>query len=92
MGKSKQDVILEELGYDVDSQRRTYRRAVTQEEKKAVIARLLSLWQTYPELRLGQLIGNFVEGTSLYFIEDYDLVSLLEREYLSSSNVKVLTK
>ncbi len=49
----------------------------------ARIARMLSAlehyWRRYPDLRLGQIVGNFSTGTDPYYIEDDDLCLQLER-------------
>ena len=31
-------------------------------------------WRKYPDMRLGQLISNVLEGPSLYYVEDDSLV------------------
>ena len=65
-------------------------RANTIKQKQEVIKRLLDLWITYPELRLGQLIENVCGNNgydgyndihNLYFVEDYDLIETLEKFY-----------
>ena len=41
------------------------------------------LWYTYPDLRLGQLIGNVIPvGIDPYFIEDDKLLEAIEEYYL----------
>ena len=44
------------------------------------------MWKSRPELRLGQLIGNVYHsndrgGVSLYYAEDYALLTALEESY-----------
>ena len=46
-----------------------------------VLKELEELWVKYPDLRLGQLIGNVVEDVALYYIEDEDLVRMLQLYY-----------
>lgn len=55
-------------------------RANTLEEKNLILIRLAALWKKRPELRLGQLIGNYLES-ELYYIEDFDLIEKLEKAY-----------
>ena len=48
-----------------------------------ILDRLEILWKRYPDLRLGQLIGNVIdENIALYYIEDEDLINLLTKHYL----------
>ena len=58
-------------------------RAATDEQKRAVIERLYTLWCAHPELRLGQLLGNV--SSDLYYKEDFPLVETLEQFYTQSS-------
>jgi hypothetical protein len=53
-------------------------RAHTPEQKRAIVERLYTLWLTCPALRLGQLLECAHAGTLLYYIEDEDLLALLE--------------
>ena len=70
-----------------------------------ILERLRILWEKYPDLRLGQLIGNMFprEGTGYprikfleaghaqqYYIEDEDLIKILESFYLGVKNAKKL--
>jgi hypothetical protein len=43
--------------------------------------RIKKIWKRYPDLRLGQLIGNVISSEYLYYIEDSDLVSAIEKHY-----------
>ena len=61
-------------------------RALTEEQKKEVLAKLLECWMQCPEMRLGQLIENARiwhrindESPDLFYIEDYKLVNILGR-------------
>jgi hypothetical protein len=65
-------------------------RALTPEQKRAIIERVLVAWERRPQLRLGQLVNNVIAQATqhasaekvvqkLYFIEDQALVELLER-------------
>ena len=39
------------------------------------------IWKKCPDLRLGQLIGNVLEGASLYYVEDDGLVNAIKDMY-----------
>ena len=60
-------------------------RATTDEQKRAVIERLYTVWCAHPELRLGQLLGN-VSLDDLYYKEDFPLVETLEHFYAHISH------
>ena len=46
-----------------------------------ILDRLKTLWKKYPDLRLGQLILNVLQDPVLYYIEDEELINLLEKFY-----------
>lgn len=46
-----------------------------------VLSDIAQIWHTRPDLRLGQLIGNVLEGTNLYYVEDDGLVNALKDSY-----------
>ena len=46
-----------------------------------ILDRLKTLWKKYPDLRLGQLILNVLQDPALYYIEDEELIELLEEVY-----------
>ncbi len=50
-----------------------------------VLADIKAIWKKYPDMRLGQLIGNVLEGSSLYYVEDDGLVSALKDMYEGKS-------
>lgn len=57
-------------------------RCETPEERCDILQRLLNVWDENPNLRLGQLIGNYIRSDSeLYYIEDEHLIRSLERGY-----------
>jgi hypothetical protein len=61
-------------------------RAENATQKEEILGRLLEVWKKNPSLRLGQLIGNIYHsndrgGVSLYYAEDYPLVTALEEGY-----------
>jgi len=39
------------------------------------------IWHKYPDMRLGQLIGNVLEGAALYYVEDNGLIAALKDSY-----------
>jgi len=49
-----------------------------------ILQEIGDIWRKYPDMRLGQLIGNVLEGTALYYVEDDGLVSALRDEYESA--------
>jgi hypothetical protein len=62
------------------------KRATTPEQKHEIIERLLNVWLSVPELRLGQLIDNGIpfraDGESdIFYIEDYELIECVEDLY-----------
>jgi len=49
-----------------------------------ILEQIEQIWEKYPDLRLGQLIVNVISDsnpTSLYYIEDEDLISKLQDYY-----------
>ena len=48
-------------------------------QRKRILAKLEKLWNTCPECRLGQLIGNFVGISNLYYTSDKDFEKLVDR-------------
>jgi len=48
---------------------------------KTVLATIEELWTRYPQLRLGQLIGNCFHTEDIYYIEDRKLVEKLKETY-----------
>ena len=57
------------------------RRARTPEERAEILDKLEGIWNRYPSLRLGQLltICTSRNSRSLFYIEDKDLIDLLEK-------------
>lgn len=47
-----------------------------------ILKRLEKVWEKYPDLRLGQLILNVCENPLLYYIEDEELLKLIEEVYM----------
>lgn len=58
------------------------KRAYTPEQKKEIINRLLVVWISLPDLRLGQLIANANltknEDKDIFYIEDFELIEKME--------------
>jgi len=46
-----------------------------------ILQEISNIWHENPDLRLGQLIGNVLEGTALYYVEDAGLVQALKDVY-----------
>ena len=46
-----------------------------------ILQEISAIWHKYPDMRLGQLIGNILEGPSLYYVEDDSLVKALKDMY-----------
>ena len=46
-----------------------------------ILQEIGAIWRKYPDMRLGQLIGNVLEGPSLYYVEDDSLVKALKDMY-----------
>ena len=46
-----------------------------------ILQEIGAIWHKYPDMRLGQLIGNVLEGPSLYYVEDDSLVKALKDVY-----------
>ena len=46
-----------------------------------ILQEISAIWHKYPDMRLGQLIGNVLEGPSLYYVEDNSLVKALKDVY-----------
>lgn len=49
-----------------------------------ILQEIGAIWHKYPDMRLGQLIGNVLEGPSLYYVEDDSLVKALKDMYESA--------
>jgi hypothetical protein len=46
-----------------------------------ILQEISNIWHKYPDMRLGQLIGNVLEGPNLYYVEDDGLVNALKDMY-----------
>ena len=46
-----------------------------------ILQEIGAIWHKYPDMRLGQLIGNVLEGPGLYYVEDDSLVKALKDMY-----------
>jgi len=60
-------------------------RAISAEQKRAVIERILAVWEKNPQLRLGQLLVNTMNGIDdehttrrIFYVEDEELAQRLE--------------
>lgn len=45
------------------------------------ITEIKKIWQTYPDLRLGQLLCNVIRDPALYYVEDEVLINKLKMYY-----------
>ena len=52
-------------------------RCETHEEREAILARLLAVWDMYPHMRLAQLVVNAV-GVDPFYVEDKPFIEALE--------------
>lgn len=48
---------------------------------EVILQEISNIWHKNPDMRLGQLIGNVLEGPSLYYVEDDSLVAALQDMY-----------
>lgn len=53
-----------------------------------ILDRIARVWENYPDMRLGQIItgatfyrGSVPQGLDLFYIEDEELVELIERGF-----------
>lgn len=58
-------------------------RAATNDDKMLVTKSLYDVWVMFPNLRLGQLLGNVLPSHELYYIEDFDLAPVVMRKYIA---------
>ena len=52
-----------------------------------ILQEISAIWHKYPDMRLGQLIGNVLEGPSFYYVEDDSLVKALKDMYEGAKEV-----
>lgn len=46
-----------------------------------ILQELSNIWHKCPDMRLGQLIGNVLEGVNLYYVEDSGFINALKDAY-----------
>lgn len=51
------------------------------ERISGILAKLQILWNMNPDMRLGQLISNVIRDPALYYIEDQQLIKIMEEYY-----------
>ena len=56
------------------------------ERIESTLKTIKSIWNKYPDLRLGQLILNVCSDSTLYYIEDDRLVQKL-KDYYTNTNI-----
>ena len=65
-------------------------RAITVEQKRDILNRILSVWMDNPSQRLGQLLANSLSSNkceeNLFFIEDEILIQMVEATFLENKN------
>ncbi len=65
-------------------------RAVTVEQKRDIVNRILSVWIDNPSQRLGQLLVNSLSlnkcEEKLFFVEDEILTQMVELTFLENKN------
>jgi len=47
---------------------------------------LKGIWSTFPDLRLGQLLVNVTERSTLYYMEDDELMKKIRQYYSEAKN------
>ena len=52
---------------------------------RKVLKEIGDVWETYPDLRLGQLLLNVLNGPFLYYVEDEDLVKAVKKLYSNTN-------
>jgi len=53
-----------------------------------VLNELKTIWGSFPDLRLGQLIENAIPHYKLYYMEDKDLIEFIRDHYLEATNIE----
>jgi hypothetical protein len=48
---------------------------------RKILKEIGDVWETYPDLRLGQMLLNVFNNSDIYHIEDEDLVKALKEFY-----------
>ena len=53
-----------------------------------ILNELKGIWSTYPDLRLGQLIGNvMMDSMDFYYMEDEELIEFLRIHYSEVTHI-----
>lgn len=54
-----------------------------------ILNELKSVWSSFPDLRLGQLIGNVMtDSMDFYYMEDDDLIKVIRDHYSEVTNIE----
>lgn len=56
------------------------------------LKRLKKIWRAFPELRLGQIIGNCVNYPQLYYLSDDEILKIIESQYLEQAEARLIEK
>ena len=54
---------------------------------KPTLEAIRTIWEKYPDMRLGQLIGNVFNDPYLYHVEDKEMVEALQQVYLPKPEI-----
>jgi hypothetical protein len=55
---------------------------------KPLLKYIEKIWTKYPDLRLGQLLGNSAPNSTIYYMEDEQLLNLLKLTYEYTYNTE----
>lgn len=75
----KIDSIMDRLSSQEEVREKTPGRS--RDDMECILYDIENIWADFPEMRLGQLIGNVVQDPKLYYIEDDKLVEVLQNYY-----------
>ena len=56
------------------------------------LKRLKKIWRGFPDLRLGQIIGNCANYQQIYYLTDEELISMIEARYLAAAEKNLAEK
>jgi hypothetical protein len=57
------------------------KRALTNEQKEEIIVKVLEVWEQHPHLRLGQMIYIALNDKDIFYVEDEDFVTELQKKF-----------
>lgn len=56
------------------------------------LKRLKKIWRGFPDLRLGQIIGNCANYQQIYYLSDEELIQMIEAKYLAAAEKNLTEK